>query len=130
MLNELFSCFKVQVRDRNFTQCMHSMRWVDTFSENDTIIQISRCSFDIHVQEVLGSLMFGATSVMLHPHGNVDFDYLSTVLVRKQITFLHTVPSLLLHFFRHIVQQTKRPTMRYIRSLGSTGEPKLMSSSS
>ncbi|CAF4473575.1 unnamed protein product, partial [Adineta steineri] len=38
---------------------------------------MTRCSFDIHVQEILGTLMNGATLVMLHPRGTLDFEYLA-----------------------------------------------------
>ena len=55
---------------------MHSLIHIDTFNKNDTIVQMARCSFDIHVQEILGTLMIGATLVMLHPRGNIDFEYL------------------------------------------------------
>ncbi len=53
---------------------------MDIFNENHTILQMGRCSFDIHVQEILGTLMVGGTVVMLHPRGNIDFDYLSVTL--------------------------------------------------
>ncbi|CAF4439736.1 unnamed protein product, partial [Adineta steineri] len=38
---------------------------------------MTRCSFDIHVQEILGTLLVGGTLIMLHPGGTIDFDYLS-----------------------------------------------------
>ena len=79
---------------------MQSWIHINTFSEYDTAIQISRCSFDIHVQEILGTLMNGGSLVMLHPSGTIDFEYLSKVLDKKQITSMNSVPSLLLQFFR------------------------------
>ncbi|CAF3842764.1 unnamed protein product, partial [Adineta steineri] len=54
----------VQVRHKNFI-------------EYDTVAQMTRCSFDIHVQEILGTLLVGGTLIMLHPGGTIDFDYLS-----------------------------------------------------
>ena len=51
---------------------------------------MARCTFDIHVQEILGTLMIGATLVMLRPRGNIDFDYLYAVLEQKQISYMHT----------------------------------------
>ena len=67
-------------------------------------IQMSRCSFDIHIQETIGTLLMGATIVMLHPRGNIDFDYLVKIMKWKQITCILTVPSLLYSYF-HFVQQ-------------------------
>ena len=43
---------------------------------HDIVIQMARCSFDIHIQEILGPLMIGATLIMLHPGGTIDFEYL------------------------------------------------------
>jgi non-ribosomal peptide synthetase component F len=100
---------------------MHSLIHVDTFSKNDTIVQMARCSFDIHVQEVLGTLMGGATLVMLHPRGTIDFEYLSIVLGEKQITYMHTVPSLLYSLFSFIQECNNREAVKYLRSLCSSG---------
>ncbi|CAF4110085.1 unnamed protein product, partial [Adineta steineri] len=44
----------VQVRHKNFIGCMHSLVGIDTFNKDDTCVQMTRCSFDIHVQEILG----------------------------------------------------------------------------
>ena len=56
---------------------MYSLIYIGTFNEKDTVIQMARCSFDTHVQDILGTLMIGATLIMLHPEGTIDFDYLS-----------------------------------------------------
>jgi non-ribosomal peptide synthetase component F len=112
---------KAQVRHKNFTECMHSLIHIDTFNRNDTIVQMSRCSFDIHVQEILGTLMSGAALVMLHPKGNIDFEYLFRVLEKKQITYIHTVPSLLHNFFTFAQEFNNREALKYLRSLCSSG---------
>ena len=83
---------------------------------------MARCSFDIHVQEILGIMMSGATLIMLHPGGTIDFDYLSKVVNSKQITYMHTVPSLLHTFLTFIEQYNTRDTVKYLRSLCSIGE--------
>jgi non-ribosomal peptide synthetase component F len=100
---------------------MHSSVNIDTFNGEDTVIQMARCSFDIHVQEILGTLMHGATVVMLHPRGTIDFEYLSTILAKKQITYMKTVPSLL-HSYFTFLQQTKHPNaLKSLRSVCSGG---------
>jgi non-ribosomal peptide synthetase component F len=83
---------------------------------------MARCSFDIHVQEILGSLISGATLIMLHPRGTIDFGYLSIVLEKKQVTYMHTVPSLLYSFFNFIEKCNNRDALKYLRSLCSIGE--------
>lgn len=113
--------FKVQIRERNFVECINSLTHIKTFDADDIIMQISRCSFDNHIQETLGTLMVGATSVMLRPNGIIDFEYLSSVFAEKQITYVHTVPSLLFNFFTYIRQNRTEETVKYLRSLKSIG---------
>ncbi|CAF4109700.1 unnamed protein product, partial [Adineta steineri] len=56
----------VQVRHKNFIDCMHSLAYINSFNKDDTVVQMTRCSFDIHVQEILGILLAGGTLIMLH----------------------------------------------------------------
>jgi non-ribosomal peptide synthetase component F len=100
---------------------MHALTDVDTFNKNDTVAQMSRCSFDIHVQEIFGTLINGATLVMLHPRGTIDFEYLSQVLDGKQITYMHSVPSLLYRFFTYIQEHNNQQAIQCLRSLCSSG---------
>jgi non-ribosomal peptide synthetase component F len=100
---------------------MRSLVYINTFNKDDTVVQMSRCSFDIHVQEILGTLVIGATLVMLHPRGTIQFDYLFEVLDKKQITYMHAVPSLLQSFFTFIEQYYNRRGIQYLRSLCSSG---------
>jgi non-ribosomal peptide synthetase component F len=105
---------------------MHSLTYIDTVNKNDIVIQMARCSFDIHVQEILGTLMIGGTLVMLRPKGTIDFDYLSNVLEKKQISYMHTVPSLIHSFFTFIKECNNRDALKYLRSLCSSGESFIM----
>ncbi|CAF4020000.1 unnamed protein product [Adineta steineri] len=57
----------VQVRHKNFIACIHSLAYINSFNKDDTVVQMTRCSFDIHVQEILGTLLVGGTLVMIHP---------------------------------------------------------------
>jgi non-ribosomal peptide synthetase component F len=101
---------------------MHSLIDTDTFNEKDTIVQMARCSFDIHVEDIIGTLMAGATLIMLHPRGNIDFDYLSQVLKQKQISYMHTVPSLLHSFFLFLKETNNVDTIKSLRTLCSSGK--------
>ncbi|CAF4030987.1 unnamed protein product, partial [Adineta steineri] len=113
----------VQVRHKNFIDCIHSLTYINSFNKDDTVVQMTRCSFDIHVQEILGALLVGGTLIMLHPGGTIDFDYLSEILQKKQITYLHTVPSLLHSFFTSVEQNNNWHVLKHLRSLCSSGEP-------
>ncbi|CAF1531376.1 unnamed protein product, partial [Adineta steineri] len=111
----------VQVRHKNFINSMHSLAYINSFNKNNTVVQMTRCSFDIHVQEIFGAILFGCTVIMLHPGGMTDFHYLSDVLQNKQITYLSTVPSLLHSFFMFIEQSKVIHAAKYLRSLCSGG---------
>jgi non-ribosomal peptide synthetase component F len=101
---------------------MHSLIDTDTFNEKDTIVQMARCSFDIHVEDIIGTLMAGAALIMLHPRGNIDFEYLSQVLNQKQISYMHTVPSLLHSFFLFLKETNNLDTIKSLRTLCSSGK--------
>ncbi|CAF1675391.1 unnamed protein product, partial [Adineta ricciae] len=113
----------VQVRQRNFVEAIRSLVEVGTFSENDTVAQIVRCSFDIHVEDIIGTLIVGATLVMLRPEGPMDFEYLSRVLVDHHITYIHAVPTLLTAFFIYLQQNHKTCAASSLRSVCCIGEP-------
>ena len=117
-----FFYFKAQVRHQNFTECIRSLNYIDTFNKEDIIVQMSRCSFDIHVQEIFGTWMLGATLIMLHPEGTIDFDYLSQVLDKKQISYMHTVPSLIHRFFTFLQANNIKNVLKSLRSLCSIGK--------
>ncbi|CAF3541267.1 unnamed protein product, partial [Adineta steineri] len=91
-----------QIRHRNVIQCTHSMFLVNAVNEKDTVIQIARCSFDVHVLDIMGTLQLGGTLIMLHPDGILDLEYFASVLARKQVTYIQAVPSLLRAVFTFI----------------------------
>lgn len=94
---------------------------MNAFNSHDTIVQMARCSFDIHVADILGALMVGGTLVMLRPRGNIDFIYLSQVLKQKQISYMHTVPSLLQSFCSFLKDTNNQNAMEFIHTLCSSG---------
>jgi hypothetical protein len=83
---------------------------------------MARCSFDIHLQDIMGTLVIGATIIMLRPRGNIDFDYLTTVLKEKQTSYVHTVPSLLYNFFTYLKDNNNWNVTSCFRSLSSGGK--------
>ena len=101
---------------------MQSLIEINSFNKDDTALQMARCSFDIHVQEILGIICVGACLVMLHPRGTIDFDYLTGIFYKQQITYMHAVPSLLYPLFIFLEQISNDDTLKYLRSLCSSGE--------
>jgi non-ribosomal peptide synthetase component F len=90
-------------------------------TKTDTIIQMAHCSFDNHLLSLVGTLVSGATLVMLRPEGNMDFEYLAEVLSQKQITVMHAVPSLLNALFNFLKQNNRTSAVKWLRSLCSGG---------
>ncbi|CAF4084941.1 unnamed protein product, partial [Adineta steineri] len=113
----------VQVRHKNFTEFMFSLIYGDVLNKNDTILQIARCSFDVHVQDILGTFMIGSSLIMLHPRGIMDFDYLASVFKDKSITCITTVPTIINNFFTYLQQHNHNEVTQYLRSVCSGGEP-------
>lgn len=101
---------------------MHSLISMNRFNKNDTTVQMASCSFDVHLEDIFGTLMAGGTLVMLHPSGNMDFHYLSRILQQKQITYIHTVPSLLHSFFIFLQETNNLGAIKYLHTLCNGGE--------
>jgi non-ribosomal peptide synthetase component F len=82
---------------------------------------MARCSFDNHLLSLVGTLVGGATLVMLRPGGNMDFEYLAEVLRKKQITCMHAVPTLLNGLFDYLKENNLGSATESLRSLCSGG---------
>ncbi|CAF4065342.1 unnamed protein product, partial [Adineta steineri] len=111
----------VQLRQQNFINSILALVQIDTLHEDDTVIQIASSTFDAHVQETVGSLICGATIVMLHPQGNMDFQYINHILHDKQVTFLVAVPSYLNHLCDFLKQNRFSPWI-LMRNISCVGE--------
>ena len=110
------------MRHRNFTESIRSLTQVGTFSARDTVLQMARCSFDIHVEDILGTLIKGASLVMLRPHGLMDFQYLTDVIIEKSISYLNSVPSYLTSFGSYLETRFEDASWSPLRSLCCGGE--------
>jgi len=93
-----------------------------TFSDKYNVVQVVRSTFDIHVGDIIGTLIVGGTLVMLHPKGNIDFEYLSEVIRSKQITYMHTIPTLLHSFFTFLKDSDNISAIESLVSLCGIGE--------
>ena len=99
---------------------MFSLDHMDIFNKTDVVVQISACTFDVHVLEILGVLVFSTTLVMLHPYGNMDYMYLISTLQNKQVTYIMAVLSLIKELC-DIIKKGNIPTLTSIRSFCCTG---------
>ena len=83
---------------------------------------MAECSFDNHLLSLVGTLIVGATLVMLQPQGNMRLEYLAAVLREKQITCMHAVPTLLNSLFNYLKENSRVSAVATLRSLCSGGE--------
>ncbi|CAF3902306.1 unnamed protein product, partial [Adineta steineri] len=111
-----------QTRHRNFTNFVRSIQNAGVINEQDTVSQICAPTYDVHVMEIMGSLLLCATIVMLHPYGNMDFEYFAHTLQHKQITCLAPVPTFLNHLCDFLAQPNHYD-LSSVRSLCIGGEP-------
>jgi acyl-coenzyme A synthetase/AMP-(fatty) acid ligase len=95
---------------------VHSLHHTGVLNEQDVMAQICAPTYDVHVLEIMGGLLLGATVVMLHPYGNMDFVYFSHTLKNKQITCIAPVPTFLNHLCDFIDHFNDYP-LSTIRSL-------------
>jgi len=72
--------------------------WMQTeyqLNETDRVLQKTPFSFDVSVWEFFWPLLTGAQLVVARPEGHKDSAYLVDLIIQKQITTLHFVPSML-----------------------------------
>ena len=100
---------------------MYSLVHTGIFNNNDIVVQMAACTFDAHVLEIVGSLIFNATIIMLHPHGNMDFVYLFQTVKSKQVTHLIAVPTLLNQLCGIINNNNENDPFVTLRSLCCVG---------
>jgi non-ribosomal peptide synthetase component F len=100
---------------------MCALTHIGACSKDETILQMAECSFDVHVGDILGTMMIGATLIMLRPRGLMDFEYLTDVLEKKQITCLTSVPSLFYSLFHFVEDCNRQSVLEYMKSIGSGG---------
>ncbi|CAF4151313.1 unnamed protein product [Adineta steineri] len=55
-----------QLGHRNLAQSIRSLVLIDLFNKRDTVVQIARCSFDIHIQEIIGTIIIESTTKNCH----------------------------------------------------------------
>ncbi|CAF3360523.1 unnamed protein product [Rotaria sp. Silwood2] len=110
-----------QIRHQNFIEAIRSISEVGILSEEDTVVQMTPCSFDGHLEDIVGTLIVGGTLVMLCPHGHMDFEYLSNVLMVHHITYMDSVPTLLAAFFSYVKGNSNIDLLRTLQTVCSGG---------
>ncbi|CAF4291476.1 unnamed protein product, partial [Adineta steineri] len=105
-----------QTRHRNFTNFVYSIQNAGILNRQDVMLQICAPTYDVHVMEIMGSLLLCATVVILRPYGNMNFEYFTRTLQHKQITCIAPVPTFLDHLCDFLAH-SNRESLSFIRSL-------------
>ncbi|MBN2528066.1 MAG: amino acid adenylation domain-containing protein [Deltaproteobacteria bacterium] len=84
--------------------------------EEDVCIQKTPYSFDVSVWEFFWPFMFGARLVVAKPGGHKDANYLADLIVKKSVTTIHFVPSMLSLFLTSEKLNSQTPLKRVICS--------------
>ncbi|CAF3708674.1 unnamed protein product [Rotaria sp. Silwood1] len=114
----------IPISHKNFAACINALSQSSIMMQNETVLQITPTTFDIHIQEILGTLWLGGCICLLRPNGNLDMNYLTSVVQRNQITFAITVPTLLATIAQHVHNyHDKHHTLISLQRLCSIGEP-------
>ena len=112
---------QVLILERNICDFVHSMLLINVLNFKDIVAQTSRCSYDVHILDIVGSLMVGATIVIVHPSGTLDFHYLSVLLEQKKVTSLDAVPSWYRRFIDFVQEYRDSKTMLTMRTVITGG---------
>lgn len=113
----------VPISHENFDVCINALAQSAIMMDSDTVLQTTPSSFDIHMQEILGTLWLGGSVCLLRPNGNFDMNYWTSVVQRQEISFVISVPT----FFTSVIQYIERSThqqdlLATVRRLCSIGK--------
>ncbi|CAF4229251.1 unnamed protein product, partial [Adineta steineri] len=90
----------------------------------DRAIQLSSCTWDVHIHEVVGTLLVGGTVILLRSEqGNRNMDYLSQIIEIHQATYVCIVPTLQVLLFDIVEAQKAIQRLNTLRLIWSVGEP-------
>ena len=101
--------------------CIYSLAHIYLFTSKDTMLQMASCSYDVHVQEIIGGLIAGASIVMLFSQGNLDFTYVEQVIQRKQVSYMQSVPAYL-NSIVEFLRQNNHSNLSTLRTLDIGGK--------
>ena len=82
----------------------------------------SSVTFDLHLEQILGSILTGATVVLLHPAGHLDMAKFATTIRDQQVTFVCIVPSQLINLLNYVQSATADHLLRSVRWLICLGK--------
>jgi non-ribosomal peptide synthetase component F len=92
----------VPISHENFMTCIRGMQHLKMINSSDIVAQITECTYDVHLMELLGCLVTGGTLVMLKQYGNMDMSYLANTIKNYNVTWAILVPTLALSLYEQL----------------------------
>ncbi|CAF1435179.1 unnamed protein product, partial [Didymodactylos carnosus] len=117
----------VLTRHHSFLLCIQAYVKTNILQNSDVVIQTTGCSWDIHLKEIVGTLLIGAQIVI--PKSSADMDYLTKLIQNRTATYIHTVPTftnMLCEYLEKNMQFDRIKTIRSFCSIGEAMEPKII----
>lgn len=109
----------IQMSHRNFINSLAGVEYEQLLIKHDTVLQRTPVTFDMHLQDIIGSAMLGACLVLLPPGADRDLDYIIQACEVHQISCLSTVPTVWTAFIEYkTVLKCKLSTLRILLSSG------------
>lgn len=113
----------VPIGHTNFAYYLASMCNEHYILESDILLQISRDTFDAHIQEILGAVLVGGACVLLNPSNgtHLNVTYLIKTMRNHNVTFVNLVPSLSIALIDYL-SSPKQLLSSSLRIVISTGK--------
>lgn len=88
----------------------------------DVVLQKTTIVFDVSVGELLGWIIGGATLCMLRSGGHLDLPVLVAEIIKRRISAIHFVPSMMKLFLEYMEERNTAASFRSLRQVWSSGE--------
>ena len=79
-------------------------------------------TFDVHIEEILGTLIMCGQLIILRPYGELDMEMFSRTINRHQVTYLSTVPSQIINIAMFLHEKDQDNALKTLRCISSGGK--------
>ena len=90
----------------------------------DVVLHHTPVAFDVHLSEIIGTLIKGGQVILLRPNDNFDIDVYSCTISQQQVTYLNIVPSLLTILIHRLHMSNNKDSLNTLRRIVSYGMKK------
>jgi non-ribosomal peptide synthetase component F len=79
-------------------------------------------TFNVHLLEIIGTLITGGQVILLHPNGNLNLNFFSETITHQQVTYLNIAPSLLPILIDYLRTTNNKECLKTLRSISFEGK--------